>query len=212
MRTEIIERTLYKFDELEPHAKENAREWWRSCENGDFYTESVYSDASKMGKLIGIDLDSRPVKLMGGGIRMEPCIYYSGFWSQGDGACFEGSYQYQKGALKAIKAECNDDELIRIAQALQALQRRYFYKLCANTVHSGHYYHSGCMKVDVQYCDDKYRDIEDAADELTQLLRDFADWIYDQLEKDYEYRMSDENVDESILANGYEFTEEGRIA
>jgi hypothetical protein len=25
---------------------------------------------------------------MGGGTRAKPCIWFSGFWSQGDGACY----------------------------------------------------------------------------------------------------------------------------
>ena len=44
------------------------------------------------------------------------------------------------------------------------------------------------------------------------MLRSFADWIYRQLKEEYEYRMSDENVDESIRINEYEFDENGRIA
>ena len=49
-------------------------------------------------------------------------------------------------------------------------------------------------------------------DDIRQALRNFADWIYDQLEKEYEYRMADEQVDDAILANEYEFTEAGAIA
>lgn len=212
MRTETIERTLFKFEELSDEAKEVARDWWRQCDDDfGFDVEYVYEDASRMGKLMGIDLDTKPVKLMGGGTRYDPCIWYSGFYSRGDGACFEGSYRYQKGGVKAIKAECNDPELIRIATELQDVQRRHFYKIRAKTSHRGHYYHSGCMPVDVYHSDDDYRDIGSAEDDITQLLRDFADWIYEQLENAYEYRMSDEAVDESIIANEYEFNEEGEL-
>jgi hypothetical protein len=44
---------------------------------------------------------------------------------------------------------------------------------------------------------------------VTQCMRDFADWIYDQLRKEYEYQMSDEQVDETLIANEYEFDEDG---
>jgi hypothetical protein len=37
-------------------------------------------------------------------------------------------------------------------------------------------------------------------------------WIYRQLEREYEWLMSDEQVDESIRINEYEFTEEGKLA
>ncbi len=35
-------------------------------------------------------------------------------------------------------------------------------------------------------------------------------WIYRQLEKEYEYQNSDECVDENILCNSYTFTEDGK--
>ena len=47
---------------------------------------------------------------------------------------------------------------------------------------------------------------------MRDALRSFADWIYRQLEKEYEFNMSDENVDESIRINEYEFDETGAIA
>ena len=56
-------------------------------------------------------------------------------------------------------------------------------------------------------------DVSRSIEEDTRdLLRSFADWIYRQLKEEYEYRMSDENVDESIRINEYEFDENGRIA
>ena len=93
-------------------------------------TSSVYEDAAQCGKILGIDLNTKPVKLMGGGTRYDPCIWFSGFASQGDGACFDGTYAYAKGAVKAIRAHAPEDkELHRIADELQAIQRRYFYRI-----------------------------------------------------------------------------------
>ena len=42
------------------------------------------------------------VRLMGGGTRAKPCIWFSGFWSQGDGACFEGYWSNAKGATARL--------------------------------------------------------------------------------------------------------------
>jgi hypothetical protein len=207
-----IEKTVFKFEELSDSAKERARDWWRECENQDSDTSCTYDDASECAKLIGIDMNTKPVKLMGGGTRYDPCIYYSGFSSQGDGACFEGSYSYAKGGSKAIHQHApKDAELHRIADALQAIQRRYFYRIEAFMKHSGHYYHSGCMSVDVSIQDSDSWDEPACADDIRQCMRDFADWIYAQLRADYEWRMSDEQVDESITCNEYEFDERGRI-
>jgi hypothetical protein len=207
-----IEKTLFKFDELTDRAKENARQWWRDLESRDFDSECVIDDAAECARIIGIEIDVERRPLMGGGTRGKPVIYWSGFCSQGDGACFEGAYSYVKGASKAIRAHAPQDrELHRIADALQAAQRRNFYGLEAGTTHSGRYQHSGSMRVDVSGRD--YRDVsEDDAETIRDTLRHFADWIYGRLEAEYNYRMSDENVDESIRINEYEFDEAGDLA
>ncbi len=44
---------------------------------------------------------------------------------------------------------------------------------------------------------------------MCELLRDFAHWIYRQLEQEWDYQNTDEQVDESIQANEYEFDEDG---
>ena len=154
-------------------------------------------------------------KLMNGSTRYEPCIYWSGFWSPGDGACFEGSYRYKPGALKALKAHIGnaskgDRELLRICKGLQAEQKKHFYKLQAKTKHHGHYYHAYCMDVEVWHSDDDYRNIGDSEETIRELLRDFANWIYSQLEQEYDYQNSDDVVDENIIANEYEFYENGK--
>lgn len=209
MRTETTTRNLYKFEELSDDAKEKAREWWRNGEQFD--PDYVYEDAAAIAELFGLDIRTRPVKLMNNTTRYDPCIYYSGFWSQGDGACFEGSYRYKKGGLKAVKDYApKDEELHNIVKSLQDLQKKNFYRVYCTTQHSGHYYHSGCMQVE---CENSY-DNRDVIDEygFVQCLREFADWIYDRLASEYEWTMSDENVDESIIINEYEFDEGGSIA
>lgn len=209
-----LTKTAYLFDELSPIAKERARDWWRALENDDFDTEFVIDDAQRMGAILGIELDTKPVTLMGGGRRYDPVVYWSGFSSQGDGASFEGRYRYAKGAAKAIRAEApKDAELHRIADELQAIQRKAFYRLEAICQHRGHYQHSGCMQVEVLNAEDNYRDLpEGAEDVITQAMRDFADWIYRQLEAEYEWRMANEQVDDAITANEYTFDERGNRA
>jgi len=211
MRT--IETTVFQFDELSEEAKQNAREWYRSASAGDqFYAECVYEYAATIGDMLGIDLNQKRVTLMNGSHRYDPCIYYSGFWSQGDGACFNADYSYKKGALKAVRGYApKDAELHRIANGLQDVQKKHFYKLRAKCRHSGRYYHSGCMSVDVTHKDDECRDIGDAESDITQLLRDFADWVYAQLESAYEWENSDDTISENIIANEYEFDDEGNI-
>lgn len=209
----ILETKLYTFNELDDRAKERARDWWRQHVFSDSCDwEFVYEDAANVAELLGIDLRQTRKELVGGGHRYDPTIYFSGFWSQGDGACFEGSYTYKKGAPKAIREYApQDTELHRIADTLQQVQSRYFYRLYANMKHHGRYYHSGYMDVEVEYNGDDDRDISEAEDDITQLMRDFADWIYRQLENEYEYQSSDEVIDEVIIMNEYEFEENGDV-
>jgi hypothetical protein len=37
------------------------------------------------------------------------------------------------------------------------------------------------------------------------------DWLYLTLEKEYEYLTSEETIKESLIANEYDFTEDGKI-
>lgn len=209
-----VEHTLYRFDELSDRAKETARDWWRELEATDFDTEFVIEDAQRMGAILGIEFDTRPVKLMNGNTRYDATVYWSGFSSQGDGACFEGQYRYAKQAPAKIAKETGntDKELARIATELQAAQKSRGYRLEAICRHSGHYYHSGCMSVDVFDREDNCRDIGEADETVRQALRDFADWVYRQLETEYEWRMADEQVDDAITCNEYTFDESGHRA
>lgn len=191
MRTATID--IYTFEELDEKGKEKAREWYRSG-NDFFGADFIIEDAKNIASMFGLDIDN---------------IYWSGFWSQGDGACFTGRYEYKKGALKTIKAECpNDMELHRIVEQLQYEQARYFFAVTAHIEHRGHYYHSGCLSIDIEHCYNKYQDVGKFD---TDLFRNFADWIYKRLEKEWEYQNSVEAVEESMICNGYEFNRDGSI-
>ncbi len=209
-RVEHTERTIYTFDELSDDAKERARDWWRELEAQDFESDYIFEDAERVAKILGIDIEQNPVKLYGGGTSYKPTIYYSGFCSQGDGACFVGHYSYAKDSRKAIREYAPQDETLhRIADDLFDVQRKNFYRIEARAKHRGHYYHTGCMSIDVY---NEHAPDANAQDAIAQSLRDFADWIYKTLEAEYNYRMSDESVDESIKCNEYEFTEDGARA
>lgn len=212
MRTETV--NIYTFDELSDKAKEKARDWYRNeVFSGPYELEYVIDDAVNVGKLMGIDIGTVTVKLMGGETREKPSVYWSGFSSQGDGACFEGTYKYRKGAVAAVAAEWpNDPDLNRIANGLYSVQRRYFFKLKAHITHNDRYYHARSMDIRVINGDAHFGPREDAYEDVRDCMRDFADWIYRRLEDAYNYQMSDEAVDEAIAGNDYEFYEDGSRA
>jgi hypothetical protein len=209
---EIVQTTVYQLDELDHPAKERARDWYRQSAFDDDWYEFVYEDFERICAILGARLKTRSVALMGGGTRQKPRIFFSGFSSQGDGACFETYYSYEKGARKRIREHASlDTELHRIADVLQAIQCRNFYQLQAETSHRGHYYHEFCMDISAERESPTYQDMTaDAEDVVAEALRDLARWLYRQLEREYEYQTSDAVIDEAMTANEYSFTESGR--
>lgn len=215
----ILETPLYHFDQLSDKAKQVALDKYRESQVDHDWWDAVYEDAETMAGYLGITIDTRKQG------HRQVAIYFSGFSSQGDGACFEGSYAYRKNGLRELKSAApagykdketgkwvvqeGNTELHRICKGLQDVQRKYFYKLEAVVKQRGHYQHSGCTSIEVTHADSMYRDIGDAEDDIAQLLRDFMDWIYSQLEKEYDYLTSDEAVKESIESNELEFDEQG---
>ena len=71
MRTETLE--IFKYEELNDCAKEKARNWYRDGNDDNFWSECVIDDAKEVAALMGWEIDK---------------VYYSGFWSQGDGASY----------------------------------------------------------------------------------------------------------------------------
>lgn len=204
----IKETTIYTFEELPESAKETARENYRAAGLYDEWYDYIFEDSAQCAEILGLDIRQRQARTMGGATVYNPSIYFSGFSHQGNGACFEGTYRYKPGALKAIKAHAPQDQALHaIARDLQAIQARNFYRLNATCSQRGRY-----MSLSVDVSNSEGFDVSrDAGDSITQSLRDFADWIYSQLEKEYDYLNSDSAVDESIIANGYEFTICGNI-
>lgn len=187
--------TVFSFAELSDKDKEKARDKYRETFDFEYSAGCVIDDAKTIAKLFGLDIDR---------------TYYSGFYHQGSGASFEGNYRYVKGALQAVKEHApNDAELHRIVKALQDAQRRYFYTLAAKCESKrGHH-----LQVDVftrngldEYNTDK------VSDDIAQPLRDFASWIYSNLEREYEYQTSDDTIAEYYTDNEQEFTKDGELA
>lgn len=136
-------------------------------------------------------------------------LMFSGFHSQGDGACFTGNYQYNKGALKEIKKEFPMDiELHNIVQRLQELQKLNFYNLLATIKHNSRYYHEESMIYYIERNDNKdYFKGED----LEDIFCDLAKWMYNSLHNSYNELTSKEAILETIEANDYNFDGAGNL-
>jgi hypothetical protein len=211
MRSKTI--TLYQFAELPTEAaKEKVREWMRQCE-GEFFDPEM-EPVETAAKLLGIDLDSRQTgtNRKTGKAIYKPAIYYRLAYCQGDGAGFEGTYQHivsPKNILLRVKQEFPTDKVLHgIASELAGLQRKYGYKIVARIKERNDY-----MYFDSVELDDSEREfaLEDQ-NALGEVFRSFGSWIYDFVRAEYEYRTSDEALDETMEANEYEFTEDGERA
>ena len=191
-----IETVVYEYDELDEDAQEKAREWYRKGALDYEWWDGAFDTIREAGALLGIGVEE---------------IHFSGFYSQGDGACFVGRYAYSKGWHAALKANFGGDtraELEQIGLALQKVQRPVFYTATASIIKRSHHYsHENTVEISVGADNDRVDD--DAIDEA---LRDFMRWSYRLLESEYDWLMSDEQVVESIRANEYTFTADGKIA
>ncbi len=210
---QIIEVTVYPIDELSDAAKEAARAWYReSCLDHEWY-DCVYEDFGTICRILGVTLRTSPVPLHGGGTRDKPHLNFSGFWNQGDGASFSGTYSHARGAANAIRDHAPKDyELRRIADALQAVQKRNFWQLHASIGQRGRYCHEYTMAIDVERDSPTWQPpTGDAEDAVTEAMRDLARWLYRQLRAEYEHLTSDEAIDEIVAANAWTFTAAGEF-
>jgi hypothetical protein len=210
----IAEVKLYQYDELPTDAaKAKALDWMRESE-AEFW-EADFEAAETAAKLLGITFDTRPVKLMGGGTRYDSVIHYSGFGSQGDGASFRGRYEYARSSVAKVASEFpTDTTLNRIARELAYLQKTRGYRISAKITQDGRYSHSNTMHIEAydRISGNEIEEDTETSDELLQLMRAFADWIYDGLREDYMWRLEDEQLIDTLTANEYEFREDGRRA
>ena len=212
--SQVIETTVYTFDELSDAAKESARGWFREASVGDNSFADFTTDALiKACEALGVDVGTHTVRLMGGGSRQAPNVYWSLSYSQGDGASFDGSYTYAKDAKSKLAKHFGGDDLVQLqalAQRLVNVQRRNGYQLSASIEQSGRYTHSGTMAVSVDHGRD--HDVKGAdEEEIKEVVRELADWFFHALRGAYEWEQADEQVDETIRANEYTFTADGSL-
>lgn len=221
----IKETKVYQYDELSEKAKEKARDWFRRDYPDFDWWAFLYEDFERRAKELGIELSKKAVPLMNGKTRYDPEIYFSGFYHQGSGSSFSGRWRAWDMNPDKLKSECpTDSELHRISNVLVD---------CANE--DGEIWadiraeRDTWIRVDVndgetieeklnelEYKSNEYNTLaaecERREEDITEAIRDFNRWIFRRLEEEYDYLTSDEQVEESIRANEYEFTEDGRIA
>ena len=145
--------------------------------------------------------------------RSQRCIWFSGFASQGDGACFEGDWRHAPAASRRIREHApQDKKLHAIADTLTKVQKRNFYQLGAMMTHQGQgcYMHEYCMNVELERDSERgHEPTEDSLDTVTKTMRELARWLYRSLEAAWISETADNIVDDQIHANEWAFTANG---
>lgn len=143
-------------------------------------------------------------------------VWFRGFWSQGDGACFAGSLDTMKffaAHPDVLEGFPNHKHMIEVGGDDFSIQVKQ----------DGRYSHEYTMSLTLMYdvdledhfdtdtalgkwayeqhdkgIDDELHDFEDA---VLEIVRGYAKTLYKNLEEEYEYLTSDEAVKEAIEAN-----------
>lgn len=207
--TETEEKTEFKFGELSERAKQKAREKYTS---GDYlvdeWWDGVYEDAVRIGQMLGIEIGATTRVSTKGRNYTTTNIWFSGFGSQGDGACFDGDYSHAPDAVKDITAETNDEELLRIAQQLTTMQLTQRLQGLEYFTAAIHAERNNSIRTEIRdWGVDEVGEVDEK--KFQRLMSDFADWIYARLEDENDYLYSDEYVDERLSENDCVFDESG---
>ena len=207
--------------ELKPETAEKIKEWWSIvCWDGDYWSESVIDLAKEDGYALGFVIDD---------------IYWSGFWSQGDGACWTGQVYISQW----LKTHCKDS--IGLSAWVELIREGVIDKHIS-VGHVGRYYHENSMAFGyiedntdvfsregdvmttesifqsmtianvfdlIEASDFEYKTTEGIREAIIKSGQDFAQDIYRKLEKEYDYVMSEANLIEVCECNEWLFNAEG---
>ena len=183
--------TLYQLAELpDEKAKARARDYIREqVDNDDF--DSEVEDCVEIAQFLGFS---------------EVELLYSGFYTQGSGACLVGRWYACNVRLDLLKNHAPTDEALqRIGDEIDAIAKAHPH-LWFKTQHRGYYRHS--YSVDFDFGEDEPD--TDTVTAVKDALRKLMGWCYRQLEKQNEWLNSDERLDQEAVEREYEFTADGR--
>lgn len=191
MTTSALELVTESLLEEYRHCNVEHFDWW----------DCVYDSFTEDMEAIGIRVDN---------------MYFSGFWSQGDGACFEGAVQDRQLFMKNFEGYPMITKLVADGGSVYL-----------SVKHSGHYYHENCTSwnfewdtfnqilpmptqfhVDVVVAlDEKLSDeVSKFEDEAIEFMKDKMRELYSRLSDEYDHLTSDEVVAETIVANEWHLT------
>lgn len=201
MRIETILKEVYNFDDVmsDENLKNKVLENYRDFNTSEDFWHNFIIDEQKE-KLSNIGFNDVE-------------IYYSGFWSQGDGACFICNNFDVK---KILEHDMFKNFTSKQKNILSGLHGNGYMDL--KIYHNFRYYHERSCSYDFSFDGDYSKDYN----HISNLCNDFFSTlkslhvnlscdIYKMLESEYNQLQSDELILESLQCNEYEFDENGKI-
>lgn len=188
----VKEITVFNFAELTADVQKNVLDHFRDINTDYEWWNCIADDWSEKLETFGF---------------IAPKIYFSGFYSQGDGACFDARINLDQAFSKYLE-ECPRKH----ERAIRA-----FLEDCnARIVTTSHRYsHENTRSIEYESGrEGKHLNaiLDNLIDWLEEKRKAFCREIYRELEREYDSLTSNEAVQESIEANDYEFTAIGKIA
>jgi hypothetical protein len=214
---QVIEQTVYEFHELSDKAKDSVRIALIQNWETDHIIDQAKGDAPK-------------------GFTIED-VRYSVTYSQGDGASWTGFINL----IEYFEANPDPEFIGEEVMIIELMRNDWIDNSAEVNQNSFHYVHSGTMKLSdvVDYAEnienseyahnmavgimegasvkelfDSFhwaRRLDLMVERALQATKDYADIIYGQLKEDYEWQISDENIEENIYINGWRFDINGKI-
>lgn len=172
-------------------------DWW----------DGLIEDFAEQLTEVGITVDTHEVKLMNGKTRQDPSIYFSGFWSQGDGAYFEGhvsdwpkflaalgkedwvfwAYEYSWHASSANLYGNN----MSVSSELDAPENSHDEEEDPLRFHAWN----------IVNLPPSEADLDALETEIKSKFEELADKLYNDLEAEHDYQTDDEQVVDWVLNN-----------
>lgn len=142
-------------------------------------------------------------------------IYFSGFWSQGDGACFEGFIGNSPLYMEKHYPKKNQYPFIK--KLVSEGGNVHFH-----VKHHGHYYHENSIRTEIivddfngvmsaptelqqqvleRWDEELNKEVTEFETDATIQFQGYMRGLYRDLEKEYDYLVSDDAVAETIIAN-----------
>lgn len=226
------EEPTFEFDELDERAKDKVRDWFHQTMDYEWW-DGVYDIAKEEGKERGFDIDD--IRFSGFWSQGDGASWTGSV----DLGKFMDYILKEAETEDSVWHRRIGKDMHRYTVLRELMREHHLVADRIDIRLQGHLYvHSGCMRAEDLYCGVPELDSDvtlsegvlkganvaqladgidadylctELVDEVLYAARDYADDIYKQLEKEYDYLTSDESIAASCEANEHRFTETGEL-